>query len=361
MRQAIGLLPNFPTEGVQRPQKELGLGLPSIREQATQMGVEHLVTTMNKDTERGYLAHAHSLRLLTQFGHWPTEALESNPLKLPTLRILRLASTIHGLAMDSLPSLHLENETATGLRAASEATNTTRIESRRTITSQQGTREYDKLVRQNCKPLDYSNTLLKHLAPLWATGTHKWTTILTIARLSPSNPQIHIRNTEAILARLPNKGQYASDLQLRTSIDTLRTTLPLPANIPHRKLPKDPTQSSTLVHPTWHTYITQTNIPVLTRTSYLTLTAPSSNPTPPQKRSIVHITGLTASPQHLTPASTYKGSYTVTPSSSLSEPKNISHTNLKTQPSGPSHTPNQHGAVHHSPYQNTKQKNSKPR
>jgi hypothetical protein len=32
MRQAIGLLPNFPTEGVQRPQKELGLGLPSIKE-----------------------------------------------------------------------------------------------------------------------------------------------------------------------------------------------------------------------------------------------------------------------------------------------------------------------------------------
>jgi hypothetical protein len=108
MRQAIGLLPNLPTEGVQRPQKEFGLGLPSTRERATQMGVEHLVLTMNKDTERGHLAHAHSLRLLAQFGHWPTEALESNPLKLPTLRILRLASTIHGLAMDNLPSLHHE-------------------------------------------------------------------------------------------------------------------------------------------------------------------------------------------------------------------------------------------------------------
>jgi hypothetical protein len=56
MRQAIGLLPNFLTEGVYRPLKELGLGLPSIRERATQIGVEHHVTTMNKDTERGYLA-----------------------------------------------------------------------------------------------------------------------------------------------------------------------------------------------------------------------------------------------------------------------------------------------------------------
>jgi hypothetical protein len=80
------------------------------------MGVEHLVTAMHKDTERGYLAHAHSLHLLSQLGHWPTKALESNPLKLPTLRILRLARTIHGLAMDNLPTLHLENEIATGHR-----------------------------------------------------------------------------------------------------------------------------------------------------------------------------------------------------------------------------------------------------
>ena len=94
MRQAIGLLPNFHTEGVQRPLKEMGLGLPSIKDRATQMGMEHLVHSMNKDTDRGYLAHAHTLRLLAQFGQWPTEALESNPLKLPTLRTLRLASTI---------------------------------------------------------------------------------------------------------------------------------------------------------------------------------------------------------------------------------------------------------------------------
>jgi hypothetical protein len=63
MRQAIGLLPNFFTEGLQRPLKDMGLGLLSIRDRATQMGVEHLVRTMNKDMDRGYLAHAHTLRL----------------------------------------------------------------------------------------------------------------------------------------------------------------------------------------------------------------------------------------------------------------------------------------------------------
>ena len=69
MRQATGLLPNFPSEGVQKPLKEAGLGLPPIRDRATQMGIEHLTRVMNKDSERGFTAHAHAHRLITQFNH----------------------------------------------------------------------------------------------------------------------------------------------------------------------------------------------------------------------------------------------------------------------------------------------------
>ena len=75
LRLATGIIHNFPTEGVQRPSKEMGMGLPSIRERATQMGIEHLLNNMNKDTERGYLAYSHTHRILTQFNQWPTEAL----------------------------------------------------------------------------------------------------------------------------------------------------------------------------------------------------------------------------------------------------------------------------------------------
>ena len=42
MRQALCLLPNFSTEGVQRPLQEAGLGLFPMRDRATQMGIEHL-------------------------------------------------------------------------------------------------------------------------------------------------------------------------------------------------------------------------------------------------------------------------------------------------------------------------------
>ncbi len=105
-RQAIGLLPNFFTEGAQRPLKEAGLGLSPMRDKATQIGIEHLIRVMNKDKERGLTAHAHAHHLISQFNHWPQEALESNPLKLPKLRILRLASNMPGLEFDCMPPPH---------------------------------------------------------------------------------------------------------------------------------------------------------------------------------------------------------------------------------------------------------------
>ena len=51
MRQAVGLFPNFPTEGVQRTLREVGLGPPPpIRDRVTQIGIEHLTNAMNKNT-----------------------------------------------------------------------------------------------------------------------------------------------------------------------------------------------------------------------------------------------------------------------------------------------------------------------
>jgi len=91
------------------------------------MGIEHLINTMNKDTERGFLAHSHTLRILTKFNYWPTEALESFPFKLPTLRILRLASNIKGLELYSLPLLLHNNDIAASFSAASQAVDEARM------------------------------------------------------------------------------------------------------------------------------------------------------------------------------------------------------------------------------------------
>jgi hypothetical protein len=69
MRHAIGLLPSFPTEDVQRTLKEAGLGLPPTRDRAIHMGIEHLTNAMNKNMERGFIAHARVHKIITNFNH----------------------------------------------------------------------------------------------------------------------------------------------------------------------------------------------------------------------------------------------------------------------------------------------------
>jgi hypothetical protein len=69
------------------------------------MGVEHITRTMNKNTERGFTAHAHFYMIIAQFNHWPAEAIETPSLKLPTLRIMRLANAIPSLEFASISAL----------------------------------------------------------------------------------------------------------------------------------------------------------------------------------------------------------------------------------------------------------------
>ncbi len=149
LRQATCLLSNFFTDIVQRLPKDMGLGLPSVRDRATEMEIEHLINTMHKDTKRGFLAPSHTLRIiLTQFNHWPTKALETNPTKLPTLHILRLASTIKDLKLDNLLTLFHSNDIAASLRVASQTVDEALTKKRQTRQGTIGTKDHDTLVRQ---------------------------------------------------------------------------------------------------------------------------------------------------------------------------------------------------------------------
>jgi hypothetical protein len=227
---------------------------------------------MNKDTERGYLAYSHTHRLLTQFNHWPTEALESNPLKLPTLRVLRLASTITNLHLDNLPPLTRDNAISTTIRLASQAIDDTRHQKRHNITCSMGTKEYDTLRRQQCQPIHYSDKLLKHLAPLWETGVTQWNALITKTTDPNGTTIYHIPPTSATIAKLPKGNRTSSKLQIKTAISTLRATLIQPANTENKKLPKDITPTSTIIHSTWHQYINTDDIPDHTPHSYASLT-----------------------------------------------------------------------------------------
>jgi hypothetical protein len=125
-----------------------------------------------------------------------------------------------------------------------------------------GTKEYDMLIRQQCKASQYFYNFLKHLAPtIWETRTHNWHSLITIKHISPTGFTYHAQPTDAILAKLPHDDKLSSKPQLRKAIDNLRTVLLLPADTEHRKLPKDLTPKSTLIHPTWYAYIKQNELP----------------------------------------------------------------------------------------------------
>jgi hypothetical protein len=63
------------------------------------------------------------------------------------------------------------------------------------------------------------------------------------------------------MARLPNGNKTGPKPALRTSLDTLRATLLLPATIEHRKLLKDNTPLLTTIHTSWIKFITPENLP----------------------------------------------------------------------------------------------------
>ena len=130
-----------------------------------------------------------------------------------------------------------------------------------------GTKEIDALVRHLCKPIKYSDKLLKDLASLWETGVYTRNNLFTIKHTSPLDFTYHIQPTYAIIAKMPQGKRTSLIIQLRTAIDILQSTLLFPAGIEHRKIPKDTTPKTSLIHPSWHTYITKTELPEHTPTS----------------------------------------------------------------------------------------------
>jgi hypothetical protein len=118
-RKALGLTPSFPTEAIHRPTKEMGLGCAPLKNKAKQMGNEHLMDILNKPTDRGYLAYAHTSRVANTYKHWPKKAYEANQAKLPTIRVLSYVHNITGAELEHIPNLQTPNHIVISPRAAS--------------------------------------------------------------------------------------------------------------------------------------------------------------------------------------------------------------------------------------------------
>ena len=88
---------------------------------------------LNKPTERGYLAYAHTSRVATTYQHWPKEIYETNQAELPTLRVLSCVQNIARAELEHTSNLQAPNNTAISLRAASKEVDEIRAKQRENI------------------------------------------------------------------------------------------------------------------------------------------------------------------------------------------------------------------------------------
>jgi hypothetical protein len=223
----------------------MGLGYAPLKDKATQMGIEHLMNILNKPADRGYLAYAHTSRVATTYRHRPKEAYEGNQAKLPTLRVLSYVQDISGAGLEHIPNLLALNHIAISLRATSKEMDGIRAKLRENIPTYLPPKDYTKQLRQQCQPLNYSDRLLKHLAPRWGEGVSDWTPILEKHTILAGHIEVYILNTKAIHAKLKSGDHQHINNNLELALSTIRTTLILPTTQEHRKLPKPSTHKPT--------------------------------------------------------------------------------------------------------------------
>jgi len=181
---------------------------------------------LNKPTERGYLAYAHTSRVATTYQHWPKEAYEANnQARLPTLRILSYIQNIAGAELEHIRNLQVPNHIASSLnKSGLQRGGRDQDQTTRKLPTDLPTKDYMKKIRNQCQPLKYSDRLLKHLFPLWGEGVSDWTQILEKQTTSEGHTTVYIINAKAIHAKLISGDRQRTNNNLELSLSTLRTT-----------------------------------------------------------------------------------------------------------------------------------------
>ena len=129
------------------------------------MGIEHLIEILNKPTNWGYLAYAHTSKVATTYQHWPKAVYEANQAKLSTLQVLSYIQHIAWVELEHIPNLQAPNHIAKSLRSATKEFDENRARRRENIPTNLPPKDYARQLRNHCQPLKYSERLLKHMAP----------------------------------------------------------------------------------------------------------------------------------------------------------------------------------------------------
>ena len=149
-RNALELIPSFPTETIHKPTKEMGLGYAPMKDRVAQMGIEHITEIINKPKDMGYVAYTHTTRVANTYRHWPKEAHEATQARLPTLRVLSYLRNIPGTELENIQNVQCPNHIASPIRAASNAGDQNRAVQRQHIPKNLQPKDYARQLRNQC-------------------------------------------------------------------------------------------------------------------------------------------------------------------------------------------------------------------
>jgi len=138
-------------------------------------------------------------------------------------------------------------------------------------------------------------------------GVSDWTPNLEKQTTSAGHTKVHILNTKAMHAKLRSGNQYRITNNLKLAMSTLRTTLTLPTNQEHRKLPKPTTYKTQKINPSWLQYINREALPLAKHTTSETITSHISLEKGKTKKQGAANTGAT----YMTPSETILTPYDV--------------------------------------------------
>ena len=118
-----------------------------MKERATQMGIDHITEIILKDTDRGYLACAHTKWVANTYQHWPKEADEATQARLPTLRVLSSMRDIPGAELEHIRNIQTQYQIANTILAASEEVYRNKATQRQHIPKNLQTKDYARELR----------------------------------------------------------------------------------------------------------------------------------------------------------------------------------------------------------------------
>ena len=84
------------------------------------MEINHIPDILNKPTDKGYIAHEHTTRIINTYQHWPKETHKATQAKLSTLRVLSYIQNIPGAELEHILNIQATHNISTSISTSTQ-------------------------------------------------------------------------------------------------------------------------------------------------------------------------------------------------------------------------------------------------